>query len=159
MPHGETGIVIGVREFSDEEDEMPAGVKQMVRVYIAQRRKITVGDKLAGRHGNKGVVSRILPVEDMPFLEDGTPVDIILNPMGVPGRMNIGQVLEFHMGWIAAMGWDATKALEEGAEGGAQGSRAHPKRYHGIRLLHPGGARRLDDVHAAERRRHGADER
>ncbi|MDO4613185.1 MAG: DNA-directed RNA polymerase subunit beta [Actinomycetaceae bacterium] len=116
VPHGETGIVIGVREFSDEEDEMPAGVKQMVRVYIAQRRKITVGDKLAGRHGNKGVVSRILPVEDMPFLEDGTPVDIILNPMGVPGRMNIGQVLEFHMGWIAAMGWDATKALEEGAE-------------------------------------------
>ncbi|MDU0968163.1 MAG: DNA-directed RNA polymerase subunit beta [Actinomycetaceae bacterium] len=116
VPHGETGIVIGVREFTDEEDEMPAGVKQMVRVYIAQRRKITVGDKLAGRHGNKGVVSRILPVEDMPFLEDGTPVDIILNPMGVPGRMNIGQVLEFHMGWIAAMGWDATKAMEEGAE-------------------------------------------
>ncbi|MDO5747171.1 MAG: DNA-directed RNA polymerase subunit beta [Actinomycetaceae bacterium] len=113
VPHGESGIVIGVREFNDEDDELPAGVKHMVRVYIAQRRKITIGDKLAGRHGNKGVVSKILPVEDMPFLEDGTPVDIILNPMGVPGRMNIGQVLEFHLGWIAHQGWDASKAVEE----------------------------------------------
>lgn len=116
VPHGESGIVIGVREFTEDEEELPAGVKQMVRVYVAQRRKITIGDKMAGRHGNKGVVSKILPVEDMPFLADGTPVDIILNPMGVPGRMNIGQVLEFHLGWIAHQGWDATKLAEAGAE-------------------------------------------
>ena len=116
VPHGESGIVIGVREFTDDDDELPPGVKQMVRVYVAQRRKITIGDKMAGRHGNKGVVSKILPVEDMPFLEDGTPVDIILNPMGVPGRMNIGQVLEFHLGWIAHQGWDASKLAEEGAK-------------------------------------------
>src|SRR5699024_1942351 len=100
VPHGESGTVIAVREFNrDDGDELPPGVNQLVRVYIAQRRKITVGDKLAGRHGNKGVISKILPVEDMPFLEDGTPVDIILNPLGVPGRMNIGQVLETHLGW------------------------------------------------------------
>ncbi|MDR3068741.1 MAG: DNA-directed RNA polymerase subunit beta, partial [Cellulomonas sp.] len=97
VPHGESGTVIGVREFNrDEGDELPAGVNQLVRVYIAQRRKITQGDKLAGRHGNKGVISVVLPEEDMPFLPDGTPVDIILNPMGVPGRMNVGQVLEVH---------------------------------------------------------------
>ncbi|TFH68103.1 DNA-directed RNA polymerase subunit beta, partial [Cellulomonas sp. HD19AZ1] len=90
----------------DDGDELPAGVNELVRVYIAQRRKITAGDKLAGRHGNKGVISTILPQEDMPFLEDGTPVDIILNPMGVPGRMNVGQVLEVHLGWIAKQGWD-----------------------------------------------------
>lgn len=114
VPHGESGIVIGVREFNREDDELAPGVLEMVRVYVAQRRKITIGDKLAGRHGNKGVVSKILPIEDMPFLEDGTPVDIILNPMGVPGRMNIGQVLEFHLGWIAHQGWDATKLAEEG---------------------------------------------
>ena len=111
VPHGESGTVIGVQEFNEEDgDELPAGVTQMVRVYVAQRRKITDGDKLAGRHGNKGVIARILPVEDMPFLEDGTPVDIILNPLGVPGRMNIGQVLETHLGWVAKHGWDATEA-------------------------------------------------
>ncbi|MDN5559453.1 MAG: DNA-directed RNA polymerase subunit beta, partial [Ruaniaceae bacterium] len=115
VPHGESGIVIGVREFNaDDDDELPPGVNQMVRVYIAQRRKITDGDKLAGRHGNKGVISRILPVEDMPFLPDGTAVDIILNPLGVPGRMNIGQVLELHLGWVAAQGWDVTEALKAG---------------------------------------------
>ncbi|WP_147918574.1 DNA-directed RNA polymerase subunit beta [Ruania zhangjianzhongii] len=108
VPHGESGTVIAVREFNrDEGDELPPGVNQLVRVYIAQRRKITDGDKLAGRHGNKGVISKILPVEDMPFLEDGTPVDIILNPLGVPGRMNVGQVLETHLGWVAKQGWDA----------------------------------------------------
>ncbi|WP_159622906.1 DNA-directed RNA polymerase subunit beta [Ruania rhizosphaerae] len=107
VPHGESGTVIAVREFNREDgDELPPGVNQLVRVYIAQRRKITDGDKLAGRHGNKGVISKILPIEDMPFLEDGTPVDIILNPLGVPGRMNVGQVLETHLGWVAKQGWD-----------------------------------------------------
>ncbi|WP_444545411.1 DNA-directed RNA polymerase subunit beta, partial [Streptosporangium pseudovulgare] len=89
---------------------------ELVRVYVAQKRKITDGDKLAGRHGNKGVISKILPVEDMPFLEDGTPVDIILNPLGVPGRMNVGQVLETHLGWIAARGWDISGIEEAWAE-------------------------------------------
>ena len=99
VPHGESGKVIGVRVFDREEgDELPPGVNELVRVYVAQKRKITDGDKLAGRHGNKGVISKILPVEDMPFLEDGTPVDIVLNPLGVPGRMNVGQVLETHLG-------------------------------------------------------------
>ncbi len=102
LPHGESGIVVDIREFSRENlDELPPGVNKVVRVYIAQKRKISVGDKMAGRHGNKGVVSRILPPEDMPFLEDGTPLDIVLNPLGVPSRMNIGQVLEVHLG-IAA---------------------------------------------------------
>jgi DNA-directed RNA polymerase subunit beta len=106
VPHGEAGTVIGVRVFDREDgDELPPGVNQLVRVYVAQKRKISVGDKLAGRHGNKGVISKILPVEDMPFLEDGTPVDIILNPLGVPGRMNIGQILEIHLGWLAKTGW------------------------------------------------------
>ncbi|MDD9207485.1 DNA-directed RNA polymerase subunit beta, partial [Georgenia sp. 10Sc9-8] len=117
VPHGESGIVIGVREFNaDEDDELPPGVNQMVRVYIAQRRKITDGDKLAGRHGNKGVIAKILPIEDMPFLPDGTPVDIILNPLGVPGRMNVGQVLELHLGWLASQGWDITAAMEAGED-------------------------------------------
>ncbi|MGC0250035.1 DNA-directed RNA polymerase subunit beta [Pseudactinotalea sp. Z1748] len=107
VPHGESGTVIAVREFNrDDGDELPPGVNQLVRVYIAQRRKITDGDKLAGRHGNKGVIAKILPVEDMPFLPDGTPVDIILNPLGVPRRMNVGQVLETHLGWVAKHGWD-----------------------------------------------------
>ncbi len=107
VPHGESGIVIDVRVFDrDEGDELSPGVNQMVRVYIAQKRKINVGDKLAGRHGNKGVISKVLPVEDMPFLEDGTPVDVVLNPLGVPGRMNVGQVLETHLGWIASRGWE-----------------------------------------------------
>ena len=106
VPHGETGRVIGVRTFSREEgDEMQPGVNELVRVYVAQKRKISDGDKLAGRHGNKGVISTILPVEDMPFLADGTPVDIVLNPLGVPSRMNVGQVLETHLGWVAASGW------------------------------------------------------
>ena len=111
VPHGETGTVIGVKEITREDaeedgDELPNGVNQMIRVYIAQHRKITVGDKLSGRHGNKGCISRILPEEDMPFLADGTPVDIMLNPLGVPSRMNLGQVLELHLGWIAHSGWD-----------------------------------------------------
>ncbi len=107
VPHGETGKVIDVKVFSrDDEHELPPGVNQLVRVYVAQKRKISVGDKLAGRHGNKGVISRILPIEDMPFLSDGTPVDIILNPLGVPSRMNVGQVLETHLGWAARWGWD-----------------------------------------------------
>ncbi|WP_193095709.1 DNA-directed RNA polymerase subunit beta [Brevibacterium sp. FME17] len=106
VPHGEIGTVIGVRVFDrEEDDELSPGVNQMVRVYVAQRRKITIGDKMAGRHGNKGVISTILPVEDMPFLADGTPVDIILNPHGVPRRMNIGQVFEVHLGWISKQGW------------------------------------------------------
>ncbi|UNX54373.1 DNA-directed RNA polymerase subunit beta [Georgenia sp. TF02-10] len=117
VPHGESGIVIGIREFSaEDDDELPPGVNQMVRVYIAQRRKITDGDKLAGRHGNKGVISKILPVEDMPFLPDGTPVDVILNPLGVPGRMNVGQVLELHLGWLAAQGWDVSEAVAAAEE-------------------------------------------
>ena len=106
VPHGETGTVIAVKVFDrEEDDELTPGVNQLVRVYVAQRRKITVGDKMAGRHGNKGVISTILPVEDMPFMEDGTPVDIILNPHGVPRRMNIGQVFETHLGWAAKQGW------------------------------------------------------
>ncbi len=111
VPHGESGTVIGVRVFDREDgDELPPGVNQLVRVYVAQKRKISVGDKLAGRHGNKGVISKILPVEDMPFLEDGTPVDVVLNPLGVPGRMNIGQILEIHLGWLAKTGWDVNAA-------------------------------------------------
>jgi DNA-directed RNA polymerase subunit beta len=107
VPHGESGTVIGVRVFDREDgDELPPGVNQLVRVYVAQKRKISVGDKLAGRHGNKGVIAKILPVEDMPFMEDGTPVDVVLNPLGVPRRMNIGQILELHLGWLAKQGWD-----------------------------------------------------
>lgn len=111
VPHGESGTVIGVREFNREDgDELPPGVNQLVRVYVAQKRKISVGDKLAGRHGNKGVIAKILPIEDMPFMEDGTPVDVILNPLGVPRRMNIGQILELHLGWLAKNGWDLNLA-------------------------------------------------
>lgn len=107
VPHGESGTVIGVRVFDREDgDELPPGVNQLVRVYVAQKRKISVGDKLAGRHGNKGVIAKILPVEDMPFMEDGTPVDVVLNPLGVPRRMNIGQILELHLGWLGKQGWD-----------------------------------------------------
>jgi DNA-directed RNA polymerase subunit beta len=116
VPHGESGKVIGVRVFDREEgDELPPGVNQLVRVYVAQKRKITDGDKLAGRHGNKGVISKILPVEDMPFLADGTPVDIVLNPLGVPSRMNPGQVLETHLGWLAKTGWDVSGLADEWA--------------------------------------------
>ncbi len=111
VPHGESGKVIDVRVFSREDShELPPGVNQLVRVYVAQKRKISEGDKLAGRHGNKGVISKILPVEDMPFLADGTPVDIILNPLGVPSRMNVGQVLESHLGYAARWGWDGATA-------------------------------------------------
>ena len=107
VPHGEQGKVTNVRVFSrDDGDELPPGVNQLVRVYVAQKRKISVGDKLAGRHGNKGVISEILPIEDMPYLEDGTHVDVILNPLGVPSRMNVGQVLESHLGYAARWGWD-----------------------------------------------------
>ena len=127
VPHGEKGKVIGVRVFSREEgDELPPGVNELVRVYVAQKRKITDGDKLAGRHGNKGVISKILPVEDMPFLEDGTPVDIILNPLGVPGRMNVGQVLETHLGWIAARAGRSRASRRRGPSGCA--TRASPTR-------------------------------
>ena len=114
VPHGESGVVIDVKVFDvNEGDELPSQVNQLVRVYIAQKRKITEGDKLAGRHGNKGVISKILPVEDMPFLADGTPVDIILNPLGVPSRMNIGQILETHLGWVAHTGWTVTPETEK----------------------------------------------
>jgi DNA-directed RNA polymerase subunit beta len=107
VPHGEGGKVIDVKVFSRENgDELPPGVNKLVKVFVAQKRKISVGDKLAGRHGNKGVISKILPIEDMPYMEDGTPVDIILNPLGVPSRMNVGQVLESHLGYAARWGWD-----------------------------------------------------
>lgn len=117
VPHGESGIVVDVKVFSREnEDELSPGVNQLVRVYIAQKRKISVGDKMAGRHGNKGVISKILPAEDMPFLPDGTPVDIVLNPLGVPSRMNIGQVLETHLGWAAnALGLKVATPVFDGA--------------------------------------------
>lgn len=117
MPHGERGKVVDVKVFTREENsDLSAGVDMMVRVSVAQRRKITAGDKMAGRHGNKGVVSRVVPVEDMPFLEDGTPVDIILNPLGVPGRMNIGQLLEVHLGWAAKrLGYRAITPVFDGA--------------------------------------------
>ncbi|MCC6935306.1 MAG: DNA-directed RNA polymerase subunit beta, partial [Thermomicrobiales bacterium] len=119
VPHGVHGKVIDVKQFRREdnmEHELPAGVNEMVRVMIAQKRKISEGDKMAGRHGNKGVISRILPVEDMPYLPDGTPVDIILNPIGVPSRMNIGQVLETHLGWAAfALGFRVATPVFDGA--------------------------------------------
>ena len=117
MPHGERGKVVDVKVFTREENsDLSAGVDMMVRVSVAQRRKLTAGDKMAGRHGNKGVVSKVVPVEDMPFLEDGTPVDIILNPLGVPGRMNIGQVLEVHLGWAAKrLGYRAVTPVFDGA--------------------------------------------
>ena len=118
VPHGEAGIVVDVKVFTREGgDELGPGVNQVVRVYIAQKRKISVGDKMAGRHGNKGVVSRILPQEDMPFLPDGTPLDIVLNPLGVPSRMNIGQVLEVHLGYAAkALGWKVATPIFNGAD-------------------------------------------
>ena len=117
LPHGITGIVVDVKVFTREAgDELPPGVNKVVRVYIAQKRKISVGDKMAGRHGNKGVVSRILPPEDMPFLADGTPLDIVLNPLGVPSRMNIGQVLEVHLGYAAKkLGWKVMTPIFDGA--------------------------------------------
>ncbi len=117
VPHGESGIIVDVKVFTRENgDELPPGVNQLVRCYIAQKRKISVGDKMAGRHGNKGVISRILPEEDMPFLPDGTPLQIVLNPLGVPSRMNIGQVLEVHLGFAAkALGWKIATPVFDGA--------------------------------------------
>src|SRR6185312_7786375 len=113
VPHGEQGKVIDVRVFSrDDSHELPPGVNQLVRVYVAQKRKISEGDKLAGRHGNKGVISKILPIEDMPHMADGTPVDIILNPLGVPSRMNVGQVLEAHLGYAARWGWEGNELAD-----------------------------------------------
>ena len=116
MPHGDRGKVVDVKVFTREENsDLSAGVEKMVRVSVAQLRKITAGDKMAGRHGNKGVVSQVIPVEDMPVLEDGTPVDIILNPLGVPGRMNIGQILETHLGWAASrLGFRAITPVFDG---------------------------------------------
>ena len=113
VPHGEGGVVIDVKTFSrDAGDDLSPGVNELVRVYVAKKRKIAEGDKLAGRHGNKGVISKIVPEEDMPFLEDGRPVDILLNPLGVPSRMNIGQILETHLGWAAAHGVFAGDEVE-----------------------------------------------
>ncbi|MEU1983500.1 DNA-directed RNA polymerase subunit beta [Nocardia sp. NPDC019395] len=113
VPHGESGKVIGIRVFSrEDDDDLPPGVNELVRVYVAQKRKIQDGDKLAGRHGNKGVIGKILPTEDMPFMPDGTPVDIILNTHGVPRRMNIGQILETHLGWIGKAGWQVDVAAD-----------------------------------------------
>jgi DNA-directed RNA polymerase subunit beta len=178
VSHGGDGKVIGVRVFDrDEGDELPPGVNRLVRVYIAQKRKIQDGDKLAGRHGNKGVISKVLPVEDMPFLEDGTPVDIVLNPLGVPGRMNVGQVLETHLGWVAKTGWSVEGEDEEwkrdlrriGAQEGAPGSNvatpvfdgAHEAEItgllgstlptpDGVRLVGPDGKARLMDGRTGE---------
>ncbi|HLG52027.1 MAG TPA: DNA-directed RNA polymerase subunit beta, partial [Chloroflexota bacterium] len=118
VPHGERGKVVDVRVFTrDGHDELPAGVNQLVRVSIAQKRKISEGDKMAGRHGNKGVVARIVPEEDMPFLDDGTPVQIILNPIGVPSRMNVGQILETHLGWAAeTLGFKVMSPVFDGAK-------------------------------------------
>src|SRR5580765_2830188 len=117
MPHGEGGKLIDVKTFSrDAGDDLPPGVNELVRVYVAKKRKIAEGDKLAGRHGNKGVIAKIVPEEDMPFLEDGTPVDVVLNPLGVPSRMNIGQILETHLGWAAAHG-----VFEESPEANGNG--------------------------------------
>ncbi|MEW6398723.1 MAG: DNA-directed RNA polymerase subunit beta [Bacillota bacterium] len=117
VPHGESGVVVDVKVFSRERgDELPPGVNQLVRVYVAQKRKISVGDKMAGRHGNKGVIARILPQEDMPFLPDGTPVQVVLNPLGVPSRMNLGQILEAHLGWAArVLGLDVASPVFDGA--------------------------------------------
>ena len=144
VPHGEAGIIVDVKVFTRENgDELAPGVNKVVRVYIAQKRKISVGDKMAGRHGNKGVISRILPEEDMPFLADGTPVDIMLNPLGVPSRMNLGQVLELHLGWIAHAGWDISldpdaeaawkKYIPQGAEKGEPGTPVATPVFDGVR--------------------------
>ena len=123
VPHGEGGVVIDVKTFSrDDGDDLPPGVNDLVRVFVAKKRKIAEGDKLAGRHGNKGVISKIVDVQDMPFLEDGTPVDVILNPLGVPSRMNLGQILETHLGWVAANGWyeDGSEARKHATNGGSR---------------------------------------
>ena len=154
VPHGESGTVIGVRVFDrDSDDELSPGVNQLVRVYVAQKRKIQDGDKLAGRHGNKGVISKILPIEDMPFLEDGTPVDIVLNPLGVPSRMNVGQVLETHLGWVAKQGWDLEGVDGAWADAAARRRprsrrRQHQPRHAGLRRRDRGGDHRSARQHA-----------
>jgi DNA-directed RNA polymerase subunit beta len=125
VPHGEGGVVIDVKTFHrDAGDDLPPGVNDLVRVFVAKKRKISEGDKLAGRHGNKGVISKIVDVQDMPFLEDGTPVDVILNPLGVPSRMNVGQILETHLGWVAAQGWydDGSEAYRDAHSGNGHAS-------------------------------------
>jgi DNA-directed RNA polymerase subunit beta len=135
VPHGEGGVVIDVMTFSrDAGDDLPPGVNDLVRVFVAKKRKISEGDKLAGRHGNKGVISKIVDEQDMPFLEDGTPVDVILNPLGVPSRMNVGQILETHLGWAAAQGWydDGSDAYKEAHEGNGHsngGATSHARVY------------------------------
>src|SRR5256884_1311783 len=123
VPHGEGGVVIDVKTFSrDKGDDLPPGVNELVRVFVATKRKIAEGDKLAGRHGNKGVISKIVPESDMPHLEDGTVVDVILNPLGVPSRMNVGQILETHLGWAAAQGWydDGSEAYKQARKHGTK---------------------------------------
>ncbi|MCI2242849.1 DNA-directed RNA polymerase subunit beta [Adlercreutzia faecimuris] len=118
VPHGSGGRIIGIHRFSRENgDELSPGVNELVRIYVAQKRKVQQGDKLSGRHGNKGVISRVLPVEDMPYLADGTPIDVILNPLGVPSRMNVGQLLENHLGWAAKWGWSDAEETDEVVEG------------------------------------------
>jgi DNA-directed RNA polymerase subunit beta len=129
VPHGEGGVVIDVKTFSrDNDDDLPPGVNDLVRVYVAKKRKIAEGDKLAGRHGNKGVISKIVPEADMPHLEDGTPVDVILNPLGVPSRMNLGQILETHLGWVAGNGWydDGSEAYKHSKTNGGRVNVATP---------------------------------
>jgi DNA-directed RNA polymerase subunit beta len=164
VPHGEQGKVIGVRVFGrDDGDELPPGVNQLVRVYVAQKRKISEGDKLAGRHGNKGVISTILPEEDMPFLEDGTPVDIILNPLGVPSRMNLGQILEAHLGYAAMVGFKkdgvdhigpvhvATPVFDGAREGEILDAiRSSHANADGVRLINDVGKSRLFDGRSGE---------
>ena len=165
VPHGETGTVIGVKVFDrDEGDELPPGVNQLVRVYVANKRKITDGDKLAGRHGNKGVISKILPVEDMPFLEDGTPVDVVLNPLGVPGRMNVGQILETapRLGRLAAAG--RSRASPSGPSCIPARRRARPRpapvsRRPGLRRCARGRDHRSARLHARDPRRRAPDRR
>ncbi len=134
VPHGEGGVVIDVMTFSrDAGDDLPPGVNDLVRVFVAKKRKISEGDKLAGRHGNKGVISKIVDQQDMPFLEDGTPVDVILNPLGVPSRMNVGQILETHLGWAAAQGWydDGSDAYKEAdASNGSANGNGSPRRVY-----------------------------
>ena len=169
VPHGESGTVIGVRVFDREEgDELPPGVNQLVRVYVAQKRKISVGDKLAGRHGNKGVIAKILPIEDMPFMEDGTPVDVVLNPLGVPRRMNIGQILELHLGWLAKQGWDLDITRRQGQgrlEGPPdqdprrQGGSRHQRGDPGLRRCQGGRDHRSARLDAPQPRRHAGGRR
>ena len=157
VPHGEGGKVIDVKTFSREAgDDLSPGVNELVRVYVAKKRKIAEGDKLAGRHGNKGVIAKIVPDEDMPFLEDGRPVDVVLNPLGVPSRMNIGQILETHLGWAAAHGVFQENGNGNGASadvvrpGERRRPRADPDRDAGLRRRDRGrrrpGARRVDEA-------------